>query len=146
MKTEWKIISDKKERHFVTTEKVFRNAIFRLKFKGSFRRYSRKLNSTRKNNGFWLLWGIFKEYIRQNIIMVVFREANSHSVDICRMQKNQCKRRSWRKNWFKLWFFQAPKHLWGFKKKERYVVHIIKNLKKTLASYRWKRGLNRLCR
>ena len=39
--------------------------------------------STGKNDGFWLQWGIFKEYIKQNIIMIVLREANSHSVVIC---------------------------------------------------------------
>ena len=34
-----------------------------------------------KNNGFWLLWGIFKEYMKQNFIMAVLRKANIHSVD-----------------------------------------------------------------
>ena len=43
--------------------------------------------STGKNNGFWLLWEIFKEYIKQNIIMAVLRKANSHSVAICRLIK-----------------------------------------------------------
>ena len=38
--------------------------------------------ATGKNDGFWLLWGIFKEYIKQNIIMAVLRKAHSHSVDI----------------------------------------------------------------
>ena len=46
--------------------------------------------STGKNYGFWVLWGIFKEYIKQNIIMAVLRKANSHSVVICRLtKKNQ---------------------------------------------------------
>ena len=45
--------------------------------------------STGKNDGFWLLWGIFKEYIKENIIMTVLRKANSHSVDICRFIKNK---------------------------------------------------------
>ena len=36
-------------------------------------------------NGFWLLGWIFKEYIKQNIIMVVLRNPNSHSVVICRL-------------------------------------------------------------
>ena len=36
----------------------------------------------RKNDGFWLLWGIFKEYIKQNIIMAVLRKANSYSVGL----------------------------------------------------------------
>ena len=35
-----------------------------------------------KDDGFWLLWGIFNEYIEQNIIMVELRKANFHSVDI----------------------------------------------------------------
>ena len=43
--------------------------------------------STGKNYGFWVLWGIFKEYIKQNIIMAVLRKANSHSVAICRLIK-----------------------------------------------------------
>ena len=33
-----------------------------------------------KNDGFWLLWGIFEEYIKQNIIMAVLRKTHSHSV------------------------------------------------------------------
>ena len=45
--------------------------------------------STGKNYGFWVLWGIFKEYIKQNIIMAVLRKANSHSVVISRLIKNQ---------------------------------------------------------
>ena len=46
--------------------------------------------STGKNYGFWVLWGIFKEYIKQKIIMAVLRKANSHSVVICRLtKKNQ---------------------------------------------------------
>ena len=32
---------------------------------------------TEINDGFWLLWGILKEYIKQNIIMTVFKKANS---------------------------------------------------------------------
>ena len=42
-----------------------------------------------KDDGFWLLWGIFNEYIKQNIIMALLRKANFHSVDICRMLKNR---------------------------------------------------------
>ena len=46
-----------------------------------------------KDDGFWLLWGIFNEYIKQNIIMVELRKANFHSADICRLMKNQwCKK------------------------------------------------------
>ena len=40
---------------------------------------------TGKNDGIWLLWGIFKEYIKQNIITAVLRKANAHSVIICRL-------------------------------------------------------------
>ena len=43
--------------------------------------------STGKNGGVWLLWGIFKEYIKQSIIMTVSRKSNSHSVDICKLIK-----------------------------------------------------------
>ena len=43
--------------------------------------------STGKNYGFWVMWGIFKEYIKQNIIMAVLRKANFHSVAICRLIK-----------------------------------------------------------
>ena len=32
---------------------------------------------TGKNDGFWLLWGICKEYIKQNIIKAVLRKANA---------------------------------------------------------------------
>ena len=47
---------------------------------------------TRKNDGVWLLWGIFKECFKQNIITAVLRKANAHSVVICRLIKNQeCK-------------------------------------------------------
>ena len=44
---------------------------------------------TAKNDGFWLLWGIFKEYIKQNIITAVLRKAYAHSVVIPRLIKNQ---------------------------------------------------------
>ena len=43
---------------------------------------------TEKNYGFWVPWGIFKEYIKQNI-MAVLQKANSHSVAICRFTKNK---------------------------------------------------------
>ena len=42
---------------------------------------------TRKNDGVW--WEIFKEYLKQNIITVVLRKANAHSVVIRRLIKNQ---------------------------------------------------------
>ena len=72
-----------------------------------------------KNDGVW--WGIFKEYPNQNIFMAVLRKANALSVVICRLIKkinNVNKNRSKRKKWFKLL------GLWGFSKKESYVVHI----------------------
>ena len=43
--------------------------------------------STGKDHGFWVLWGIFREYIKQNIIMVVLRKANSLSAVTCRLIK-----------------------------------------------------------
>ena len=46
-------------------------------------------HSIGKNGRFWLLWGIFKEYIKQNIIMAKLTKANSHSVAICKLIKNQ---------------------------------------------------------
>ena len=58
---------------------------------------------TGKNVGVW--WGIFKEYLKQNIITPVLRKAKAHSVVICRLLKkfnNVNKNRSKRKNWFKL--------------------------------------------
>ena len=52
--------------------------------------------------------GIFKEYIKQNIIMAVLEKANFHSVDICRLIKSQsCKNRSRRKTDSNFIFCQA---------------------------------------
>ena len=42
---------------------------------------------TGENDGVWLLWGIFKEYLKQNIITVVLKKANVHPVIICRLTK-----------------------------------------------------------
>ena len=51
-------------------------------------------SSTGKNDGLLLLWGIFEEYIKQNIMMKVIKKESSHSVDICRFMKHQwCKRK-----------------------------------------------------
>ena len=59
-----------------------------------------------KDDRFWLLWGIFNEYIKQNIIMKELRKANFHSVDICRLMKNHsCKNRSRRKTGSNFNFF-----------------------------------------
>ena len=43
--------------------------------------------STGKHNGFRLLWGIFKEYIKQNIMTVVLRKTHSHSFVTWRLIK-----------------------------------------------------------
>ena len=48
-----------------------------------------KLVQQEKIYEFWVLWGIFKEYIKQNIIMAVLRKVNFHSVVIGRLVKNQ---------------------------------------------------------
>ena len=42
---------------------------------------------TGKNDGVWLLWGKFKDYLKQNIITAVLRKANAHSVLIYRLTK-----------------------------------------------------------
>ena len=58
---------------------------------------------TWKNDGFWLLWGIWKEFIKQNSILAVIRKPNAHSVAICRLIKkinNRNKKRSKEKNLF----------------------------------------------
>ena len=34
-----------------------------------------------KTDGFWLLWGIFKEYINQNIIMAVLRKTEALDIE-----------------------------------------------------------------
>ena len=52
----------------------------------------REEGNREKDDGFWLLWGIFKEYIKQNIIMAGLGKANFHSVDICRLIKNNIKK------------------------------------------------------
>ena len=41
----------------------------------------------KKKYGIWVLWGILKEYIKQNIIMAMLRKANSLSVIIYRLIK-----------------------------------------------------------
>ena len=35
-----------------------------------------------KDDGFWLLWGIFNEYIKQNVIMEELRKVNFYLVDV----------------------------------------------------------------
>ena len=42
---------------------------------------------TGKNDAVW--WGMFKEYLKQNIIMAVLRKANAHSFVIRRLIKNE---------------------------------------------------------
>ena len=44
-------------------------------------------HSTGKNDKFWLLWGIFQENIKENIIVEVLRKENYHSFVICRLIK-----------------------------------------------------------
>ena len=59
------------------------------------RRDTKEQRNKEKDDGFWLLWGILNEFIEQNIIMVELRKSNFHSVDICRLMKNQsCKKKS----------------------------------------------------
>ena len=51
-----------------------------------------KMNSASyagKDDRFWLLWGTFKEYIKQNTFTAVLRKTNAHSVVIRRLIKNQ---------------------------------------------------------
>ena len=43
----------------------------------------------KKNDGILLLWGIFNKCIKENIIMAVLRKTSIHSVNICRLMKNQ---------------------------------------------------------
>ena len=45
--------------------------------------------STGKNYGFWVLGGIIKEYIKQNIVLAVVRKTISHSLVICRLINNE---------------------------------------------------------
>ena len=56
------------------------------------RRDPREEKNKEKDDGFLLLWGIFNKYIKQNIIMAELRKANFHSVNICKLTKDQsCK-------------------------------------------------------
>ena len=68
-----------------------------------------------KNDGFWLLWGIFNNYIKQNNFIAVLRKTSFHSVDICRLMKSQsCKKRSTRKTDSNFNFFKLPNCWSGF--------------------------------
>ena len=67
--------------------------------------YSVLQSYTGTNDGVW--WGIFKEYLKQNVITAVLRKTNAHSVVICRLIKkintvNKNRSKLWFKNWFKL--------------------------------------------
>ena len=53
---------------------------------------AREKGNQEKDDVFWLLWGILKEYIKPNIIMAVLGKANFHSVDICILIKNNIKK------------------------------------------------------
>ena len=45
-----------------------------------------------RNFGCSLLWGVFNEYIKQNVIIAVLRKTNFHLDDICQLMRNQqCK-------------------------------------------------------
>ena len=80
---------------------------------------------TEKNDGFWFLWGICKEDIKQNIIKAEEKQTLIQlSFEDWKKVNNVNKIRSKRKNWFKLCW-------WGFSKKESYVVHIIFTPKET---------------
>ena len=65
--------------------------------------------SNGKNYGFWVLWRIFKEYVKQNIIMAVLIKSNSHSVTIYRLIKkiNTVKDDPRRKTDSNFWFFSS---------------------------------------
>ena len=65
--------------------------------------------SNGKNYGFWVLWGIFKEYVKENIIMAVLIKSNSHSVTIYRLIKkiNTVKDDPRRKTDSNFWFFSS---------------------------------------
>ena len=54
---------------------------------------AREEKNKEKYNEFLLLWGILNEHIKQNIIMAELRKANFHSVNICKLIKDQsCKK------------------------------------------------------
>ena len=76
---------------------------------------------TGKHYGFWLLWGICKEYIKQYIIKAVLRKKKmliQSSFADWKKINNVNKKRSKRKNWYKLC-------LWDFiSKNESFVLHI----------------------
>ena len=42
----------------------------------------------RKDDGFWLLWGIFKEYIKQNVIIAVLKKAITIQLSFADWLKN----------------------------------------------------------
>ena len=55
---------------------------------------AREKRNKEKDDEFWLLWGVFNKYIKENIFKVVkkrkvLRKENFDSVDICRLMKNQ---------------------------------------------------------
>ena len=88
--------------------------------------YAREENNKEKDDGFLLLWGIFNEYIKQNIIISELRKANFHSVDFCKLIKNQsCKKNQGEKLFQTLIFSKLPSGYWGFKNKECSAYHRI---------------------
>ena len=50
---------------------------------------AREEKNKEKDDGFWLLSGIFSEYIKQNIIMADLGKVNFHSVDSSKLIKYQ---------------------------------------------------------
>ena len=91
-------------------------------------------------HGFWraiIWWKIkiwqkiadtsFKEYIKQNI-MAVLRKANSLSVAICRLIKKSIMKKKKEDPGEKITQTYTAQCLWGFNKKQCYVVHIIELL------------------
>ena len=81
--------------------------------------------STKKNDRFWLLWRIFKEHMKQNIIAAVLRKAHSHSHLQIDKKINNVKEDPRKKTDSNCDLPSAAWCLWGFNKKECYVVHII---------------------
>ena len=71
-----------------------------------------------KNDGFWLLWGIFNEYIKRNIIIAVLIIANFQLTFADWWNINHVKKDQEGKLILTLIFSKLPNCSWGFKKKE----------------------------
>ena len=77
---------EKKFQNYFLVTKITTNDIGKCSWNGNLFEEMGTERSTGKNDGFWLLSGIFKDYTKQNI-MAVLRKANPHSVVICRFIK-----------------------------------------------------------